>query len=167
MEDNVSKSSLTSDSSSSTLVIHYSLAKFAYSKFFVCSLINNSSAGVSIIKEESTGDSTPDTKRHALLRISYQLKVQIKSSKNLKRMHQAMQHIFSDFRSLIVSPSPSPLSCLTSKSFRFLLSCLGLWISSYLLCYFYSRRSSNFYILAYMKILIIKHDHERKILLVR
>ena len=96
MEDNVSKSSLTSDSSSSTLVIHYSLAKFAYSKFFVCSLINNSSAGVSIIKEESTGGSTPDTKRHALLRISYQLKVQIKSSKNLKRMHQAMQHIFSD-----------------------------------------------------------------------
>ena len=133
----------------------------------MCSLINNSSAGVSIIKEESTGDSTPDTKRHALLRISYQLKVQIKSSKNLKRMHQAMQHIFSDFRSLIVSPSPSPLSCLTSKSFRFLLSCLGLWISSYLLCYFYSRRSSNFYILAYMKILIFKHDHERKILLVR
>ena len=97
MEDNVSKSSLTSDSSSSTLVIHYSLAKFAYSKFFVCSLINNSSAGVSIIKEESTGDPSPDTEEHALSRISYKLKVRIKStSKNLKRMHQAMQHIFSD-----------------------------------------------------------------------
>ena len=94
----MSKSSLTSDSSSSTLVSHYSLAKFALSKFSVCSLTNNPSAGVSIIGEESTGDPSPDTEKHALSRISYKLRVQIKSTlKNLKRMHQAMQHIFSDF----------------------------------------------------------------------
>ena len=96
-ENKMSKLELKGNSSSSTLVSPYGLVKAALSKFSVCSSKNSSSARVSMIGEESTGDPSPDTEEHALSRISYKLKVRIKStSKNLKRMHQAMQHIFSD-----------------------------------------------------------------------
>ena len=96
-ENKMSKLELKGNSSSSTLVSPYGLAKAALSKFSMCSSKNSSSARVSMMGEESTGDPSPDTEKHALSRISYKLRVQIKSTlKNLKRMHQAMQHIFSD-----------------------------------------------------------------------
>ena len=96
-ENKMSKLELKNNSSSSTLVSPYGLAKAALSKFSVCSSKNSSSARVSMMGEESTGDPSPNTKNLVISRISYKLKVRIKStSKNLKRMHQAMQHIFSD-----------------------------------------------------------------------
>ena len=96
-ENKMSKLELKGNSSSSTLVSPYGLVKAALSKFSVCSSKNSSSARVSMMGEESTGYPSPETKKHAISIISYKLKVQIRStSKNLKRMHQAMQHIFSD-----------------------------------------------------------------------